>query len=255
MPQDFLLVLNTPFSFLFFKKYFAPHQPRYRRKSQPLIYPGYPKMGGFRITTRCFQQTKALHVRPPQRYSAPMNLGQWPPQIHTPTASGGTKGDIKSKVSSAKISYSLKETNWLQHLKWDAAILLFAGLYVNWYMILTTLIVFHKLEHRVQCQFFQALRLYTIWKPPKTMQHWPSARDKVMFESKSMSFLLMFVNLPLRFYQQNGSHKTAKRKLQRGQVLYFRQNQYRTNQKQPLKKETTTKTLHFCVPAASFSKC
>lgn len=74
-----------------------------------------------------------------------------------------------------------------------------------------------------------------------------------MFESKSMSFLLMFVNLPLRFYQQNGSHKTAERKLQRGQVLYFRQNQYRTNQNQPVEKETTTKikSLHFCLPAAS----
>ena len=72
-----------------------------------------------------------------------------------------------------------------------------------------------------------------------------------MFESKSMSFLLMFVNLPLRFYQQNGLHKTAERKLQRGQVLYFRQNQYRTNQNQPVEKETTTKSLHFCLPAAS----
>lgn len=38
----------------------------------------------------------------------------------------------------------------------------FAGLYVNWYMVLTILIVFHKLEHCVQCQFFQGLRLHTI---------------------------------------------------------------------------------------------
>ena len=84
MPQDFLFVLNTPFSFLFLQKICCSSSTHIPEKIPTLDLSRLSQNGRVSDHNRCFQETKALHVRPPQRYSAPMNLGQWPPQIQTP---------------------------------------------------------------------------------------------------------------------------------------------------------------------------